>query len=103
MSPGAIMSVNYNERNAGVAFAAFPPTWPWEELGQEGRKTCQLPAKEGKGTSNNPGGPPLVAPEVHELIKARTPRAFERIPELTESKDERVERPRSFALQRVCP
>ena len=43
-----------------------------------------------KGVSGNPGGRPRIAPEVCELVRSNAPRAFERLVELMESKDERV-------------
>ena len=41
-----------------------------------------------KGQSGNPGGRPKVAPEVRELAKEHGPRAFARVIELMDSKDE---------------
>lgn len=43
-----------------------------------------------KGVSGNPGGRPRVSSEVRELAQSKAPRAFERLVELMESKDQRV-------------
>jgi len=43
-----------------------------------------------KGKSGNPGGRPLVCGEVRELAQSKAPRAFKRLVELMESKDQRV-------------
>ena len=43
-----------------------------------------------KGVSGNPGGRPRVSGEVRELAQSKAPRAFERLVELMESKDQRV-------------
>jgi hypothetical protein len=43
-----------------------------------------------KGVSGNPGGRPRVSGEVRELARSKAPRAFERLVELMESKDQRV-------------
>ncbi len=43
-----------------------------------------------KGISGNPGGRPRVSAEVRELAQSKAPRAFERLVELMESKDQRV-------------
>jgi hypothetical protein len=43
-----------------------------------------------KGKSGNPGGRPLVRGKVRELAQSKAPRAFKRLVELMESKDQRV-------------
>ena len=43
-----------------------------------------------KGQSGNPGGRPKVDPGVREALRAKTPRAVERLGELLESEDEEV-------------
>jgi len=43
-----------------------------------------------KGKSGNPGGRPQVRGEVRELAQSKAPRAFKRLIELMESKDQRV-------------
>jgi hypothetical protein len=43
-----------------------------------------------KGKSGNPGGRPQVRGEVRELAQSKAPRAFKRLVELMESKDQRV-------------
>ncbi len=43
-----------------------------------------------KGTSGNPGGRPCVSNMVREFAQSKAPRAFERLVELVESKDQRV-------------
>jgi len=43
-----------------------------------------------KGKSGNPGGRPQVKGEVRKLAQSKAPRAFKRLVELMESKDQRV-------------
>ena len=43
-----------------------------------------------KGISGNPGGRPRVSFEVRELAQSKAPRAFQRLVELMESKNDRV-------------